>query len=123
MTVFFILFIGFAAFYDRIEWWPYWQKQWAFYLCLFFAMPVLFYYSADKKWDRLLGDLSLTVYLGHFLVIHFVKSYFELRPNALTIVSLLFVSILALIVYFVFQKPLEEVRKRNYEGGKTALGL
>ena len=123
LFLFFAIFILFSTLYDAVEWWPYWQKQWSFYLLLSLAMPLLFLYSAEEKWDRILGDVSLSVYLGHFLVIHFVKSYFILSPIALTLLSLLFIGLLSGLVYFIFQRPVEAARQRNYESGKSVLGL
>jgi peptidoglycan/LPS O-acetylase OafA/YrhL len=37
-------------------------------------LPLTFFFSANNKWDKYIGDLSYPIYIGHFLIINIMLS-------------------------------------------------
>lgn len=65
------LFVVFICIYSSIFFLlPYRSLNYIILMSLFiFSLPFLFHFQKDRKWDRLIGDLSYPIYISHFLII------------------------------------------------------
>lgn len=97
-------------------------KQWLYYISLGALIPIGL---IENKTDRYLGELSLPIYLFHFLLIHilfnyaaFVLGLYDLQIARKYIESYLTIflissSVLAsIIINKYLQEPVEKIRKR-----------
>lgn len=87
-------------------------ELWAYYLAMFFAIPLLFDFTKRNKWDRQLGELSYPLYLCHGIIIGTI--FFVLFPKApyavrflLAVGGSLAVSVL---IYKYIDRPMDRFR-------------
>lgn len=88
-----------------------------FYLFLLCSLPFIFKTFKDNSWDRYIGELSFSIYIGHHLLVSLFHSYFFSNPLLLkyygyTIVGLSI--ILALLLHQYLVKPIEKYRIRKF---------
>jgi peptidoglycan/LPS O-acetylase OafA/YrhL len=89
---------------------------------LFVSLPFLFIFRSQSKWDKLIGDLSYPIYIGHLLVLltlaYLVRMYGFVSPTSWTR-SLLGVAgalIFAGFLKFFVTDPIEALRRRVKRG-------
>ena len=89
---------------------------------LFVSLPYLFIFQSRSKWDKLIGDLSYPIYIGHLLVLltlaYLVRKYGFVEPMSWTR-SLLGVA--GAVIFAAFLKifvtdPIETRRQRVKRG-------
>jgi peptidoglycan/LPS O-acetylase OafA/YrhL len=85
---------------------------------MFFALPFLFIWQSESRWDRRIGDLSYPIYIGHLLILlalaYLVKKYQFIEPLGLTR-SLLGVAgaiAFAVVLNMFIAEPVENRRRR-----------
>lgn len=69
------------------------------------GIPFVFEFTKSNKLDRLLGDMSYPIYIGHFFVIHYVPYWKQVNPLVGSI-------ILAVILDFCVIKPIDHYRAK-----------
>lgn len=87
------------------------KRMLLYYLIVFFSIPFLFQYTKDNKFDRLLGEISYPLYLCHFLVIDILAQILKVNHQFLGLYSLLISLPVAVLSYFLIQKPIQSLRR------------
>jgi peptidoglycan/LPS O-acetylase OafA/YrhL len=88
-----------------------------FYTFLLSSMPFIFKTFKDNKWDRNIGELSFSIYIGHHLLVSLFHSYFFSNPLQLKYYGYVIVGlsiVLALILHQILVKPLERYRAEKF---------
>ncbi|MGZ3699187.1 MAG: acyltransferase family protein, partial [Bdellovibrionota bacterium] len=86
---------------------------WAYYGAVALALPFLFKFTKEMRWDRRLGELSYPVYIGHFVMMRMVahpQSEADSWSANVVFWSLVFGAILLHAA-----KPFERMRTKNSE--------
>ncbi len=88
-----------------------------FYALVAISLPFMFYSFKNNKTDRLIGELSFSIYIGHHIVVSVCRAYFFENPQLLylygyatVIVSLLF----ALLLQKFVINPIETYRAKRF---------
>lgn len=85
-----------------------------------FAIPLTFIYQNGSEIDRLIGELSYPIYIGHLLVVRIVKEVAAAVGNADPYVicasAISFSILFAMILNKLIGQPMEKVRWRLKEG-------
>ncbi len=100
--------VGFASMYLNYDYGAHLS-----YCVWFFVIPVLFHASKMCKLDRYIGNLSYPIYLGHIIVIDYVKeifSVYEIDLQYCGIVSVVTTIILSTILYRFVIVPIDNRR-------------
>ena len=91
-------------------------------LLLFVSLPFLFIFQSQSKWDKLIGDLSYPIYIGHLLVLltlaFLVRRYGFVDPLSWTraLLGLTGTLIFAVFLKIVVTYPIEARRQRVKRG-------
>jgi peptidoglycan/LPS O-acetylase OafA/YrhL len=79
-------------------------------------LPLVFLFQNDHKLDKLIGDLSYPIYIGHMLVIlvlgHFVGQFGIHTELVASILNVGAAVVFAMILNGLVAQPIERVRKR-----------
>lgn len=79
-------------------------------LLLALTAPFIFETMRNRRWDRLLGDLSYPFYISQFLVITVFKQWFGHLPAPWVLVAVLATS---LLLYSLVDRPLARFRAKR----------
>lgn len=89
------------------------NHHWAVIFATALTLPFLFYFTKNIKADRFIGELSYPVYLGHFLILEFVKRA-DVQTELL-VVYVMFISVLISIPIVLFiDRPMTNFRHRKF---------
>jgi peptidoglycan/LPS O-acetylase OafA/YrhL len=84
---------------------------------LVLALPFVFSFFEERRWDRRLGEYSYPIYVGHFLAIALATYPAHWKGNTQDKLMLLGLTILVtLALRHGVEKPLEPLRRRLREG-------
>lgn len=79
-------------------------------------LPFTFIFSNNSKWDRYFGELSYPIYIGHMLVIIFLRDVMAIFPildkGAFSLVVVLLSILLAIILNKYIGTRVEDFRSR-----------
>jgi len=87
------------------------KRMLVYYLFVFISIPFLFKFTKDNKFDRFLGELSYPLYLCHFLIIDIFAQVLKINHQYLGLYSLFLSLPVAILSYFLIQKPIEKYRQ------------
>ncbi len=111
----FLLVFG-IVFYNEVL--PeYTLKMYLFYGLLSGSIPFVFFSFKDIKWDRWIGELSFSIYIGHHLIVMllhdvFFKQKLPMKYYGYTTIILSFV--FAILIYQYLVLPIEKRRQRDF---------
>ena len=76
------------------------------------TLPFLFYFTKNIQADRFIGELSYPVYLGHILILEFVKRGVQ---TELQVAYVMFITVLiAIPIVLWIERPLTNFRHRKF---------
>lgn len=87
--------------------------KWVYYLAVALLLPLVFVATKDRKWDRLVGEMSYPVYLSHMFVIG-VTSWIAAKLGTrlpLAVPALVATLALSLVMVRWISQPLETFRQ------------
>jgi len=88
-------------------------RLWLFYIGLMLAIPFLFSYSAEKRLDGFIGELSYPLYLVHGIILGSVFGFMGNQADGVVLLVASVMSILAsIVVYQLIDRPVDKVRHR-----------
>lgn len=76
-----------------------------------FLTPHLFEFTKHDKWDRILGELSYPIYIFHYPVIQYLYG-FSIEPVYFGAAVLGATLVLAIPVWLLIEKPIDQFRQR-----------
>jgi peptidoglycan/LPS O-acetylase OafA/YrhL len=97
-------------------------KQWCYYLLVIGAIPFVFSYTRDIKFDQRIGDLSYPVYIAHLFVLHSILPFL----NRLKLTEYMgFVTSVGTILFSMFLikfiiNPIERYRQGRVQRLRTS---
>jgi peptidoglycan/LPS O-acetylase OafA/YrhL len=123
--------IGYAAltlvmtllvFYD---WLPKPTAAYVIFAALIPAIPILFDLTRKSRFDIALGNLSYPVYIVHPLIISLVFSMLhntnvKINEDAIALTIIMAVLVASMILYFVIERPVDEIRQRLAAGVRAS---
>ncbi|MBI4390125.1 MAG: ankyrin repeat domain-containing protein [Nitrospinae bacterium] len=90
-------------------------SNWAYYVCLAFAIPFIFERTKDSKFDRLIGELSYPLYIVHLAAIDNVSLRIGTPDEGSLAFGLLCAGIsliAAILLYCLVGRPVDRIRHR-----------
>jgi peptidoglycan/LPS O-acetylase OafA/YrhL len=108
--LFFIIIFMLTIFYQSIPLNN--QKMILYFVVVFISMPLLFKFTKNFSFDRLLGELSYPLYLSHFFIINILSQLINVNHQHLGLYSLLICLPLSILVHHFFQKPIDNYRQK-----------
>lgn len=94
----------------------YYVKQWAFYILFIAAIPAIFNYTKQKKFDRAIGELSFPIYLSHIFILRYCLPIFnELfkMEHLNSVLTLIFTILFSILLNNYLIKPIEIYRSKR----------
>jgi peptidoglycan/LPS O-acetylase OafA/YrhL len=96
------------------------------YACFLFFLPLAFLYQKIRPIDKLFGDLSYPLYIGHLLVIwmvaFFCKRIDVTNGHTISLINILGAMIFAIGINFTISKKIEAVRSSIRESKNVHIG-
>lgn len=80
-------------------------------LCFTLLVPHLFELTKNSKVDRLIGELSYPLYIVHYPVLIYLWQK-DINPVYLGIICFSITLLLAIIIHFLAEKPIDRLRQR-----------
>jgi len=112
--VWIILSVGLLSGFNYVNIVVYW-REWLFYICLVFLIPLIFQYSQKSKFDRRVGELSYPVYISHILVNNVLNPLlilpFGINRNWQALLVMFGSVGLSLFINYFVQNPVEKIRQ------------
>jgi peptidoglycan/LPS O-acetylase OafA/YrhL len=106
--------VALLVFYERL---PQLIADYVIYAALIPAIPILFHLTRKSRFDFALGNLSYPIYVVHLLIISMAFAMLHHANVELQGVTsfaiILAVLVASTILYFVVEKPVDEVRQRR----------
>ncbi|NLS06855.1 acyltransferase [Rhizobium sp. P32RR-XVIII] len=97
----------FWGFKDLDQW-----QCWMFYILVAACTPLIFNLTKKSAVDNFLGHLSYPIYLGHLFMLSLVARFYNVGPLDKTGVALVLTFALAIAIYTIIDRPIEELRRR-----------
>lgn len=82
-------------------------------LCFTIMVPYLFELTKNSKTDRLIGELSYSLYIVHYPVLTYLKSV-NVPPLYSGVTCLLITLVISIIIHFMVEKPIDNLRQRSF---------
>ncbi len=97
----------------------YYIKQYAFYLFFTLAIPFIFHYSKNYKFDRFIGELSYPVYLSHSFIITFcipiLFHFFGYNSSLKSIIAVVGSIIFSYLIILLLVKRIDVYREKRVQ--------
>lgn len=111
-----LLAIALIVIYPHIDFMEEKFLHWYFYSLFVLLLPFIFLFSKNNKYDRIAGELSFPIYIGHHFIMFLWRQYFFTHFEnlkwfgAVTAISTL---LFAIILWLGVINPIEKIRQRR----------
>lgn len=92
-------------------------KTGVWYISVWIALPFIFTYSKNSKFDTLLGELSYPIYISHILVIGFVSYAFStfVSPSIMSVAIIIIITMsISYLTFKYIDKPMSSYRHKKF---------